>query len=184
MPKSSIATATPRRAELLERRAGARDVGDEAALGDLHLQRRGGQRPAVEQPADQRGEVAVEQAARGQVDRDAQLEARRRATRGTGRSARSSTSWVSSEIRSLCSASADEPLGRDEAELRVLPAHERLDAVAPALAQRELRLVVHDELAALDAAAQLAGEREAVEAVRRRPPARRAPTGRRASFAA
>ena len=122
------------------------------------------QRPAVEQAADERGEVAVEQAARGEVDRDAQLEA---VVAPRAALAERAVEHVVGEQRDEVALlrQPDEPLGRDEAELRVLPAHERLDAVATALAQRELRLVVDDELAALDAAAQLAGEREAVEAV-------------------
>src|SRR4051794_34856855 len=38
----------------------------------------------------------------------------------------------------------------DPAETRMVPAHERLDAVASAALQVDLRLVVHDDLAALD----------------------------------
>ena len=54
----------------------------------------------------------------------------------------------------------DEHVGADEPAPRVVPAHERLDAGDETGADRGLRLVVDDELALLERAAQLAGERQ------------------------
>ena len=58
--------------------------------------------------------------------------------------------------------------GREQAARRVLPAHERLDADHRAGAQRDLRLVVQDELVLVDRAAQLGEQRERARASRGR----------------
>ena len=47
----------------------------------------------------------------------------------------------------------------------MVPAHERFDPARPAIRERDLRLVVHDELPSLDAATQLCRERETIDAV-------------------
>ena len=72
---------------------------------------------------------------------------------------------VSGPIRPVFSASGTNTSGPDEPALRVVPAHERLDAGDEPGADGRLRLVVDDELALLERAAQLAGERQARGAV-------------------
>ena len=58
-----------------------------------------------------------------------------------------------------------ELVGREQAALGVLPADERLDADDPVLGQDGLRLVVQEQLALRDAAAELGDERELARAV-------------------
>ncbi len=57
------------------------------------------------------------------------------------------------------------PSGPMQPELRMVPAHERLERQRRAALQRHLRLVVDDQLAALDPAAELRRQREPVDAV-------------------
>ena len=59
----------------------------------------------------------------------------------------------------------DEVVGADEAALRVVPAHERLDGVHPAVVQDGLGLVVERQLALLERAPQLADEGQAAGVV-------------------
>lgn len=59
----------------------------------------------------------------------------------------------------------DELVGRDDTALGVLPSHQRFDADHLAGAEVDLGLVVHEELAALDAATQLAKQRQPLERV-------------------
>ena len=59
----------------------------------------------------------------------------------------------------------EEVAGAEQAALRVLPAHERLDAAHGAGPQLGLRLVVQDELAGLERGAELADQREPLAAV-------------------
>ena len=74
------------------------------------------------------------------------------------RSADSTTARVMWRIRPCRSPIGRKASGASRPCSRVLPAHERLDAVDRAALEVGLRLVVEDELAALDRAAQLAGE--------------------------
>src|SRR5262249_53773862 len=57
---------------------------------------------------------------------------------------------------------ADEATRREQAELRVLPAHERLEADDLPILAADHRLVVHEELAVADRVAQADAERAAV----------------------
>ena len=68
-------------------------------------------------------------------------------------------------IRPVCSAIGTNSARADDAELRVIPARERLGADDPARAQVGLRLVVELDLALVDRRAQAAGEREAARRV-------------------
>ena len=77
----------------------------------------------------------------------------------------------------------DEAVRPDETELRVVPAHERLDAADAAARQRDLRLVVHDELAALDARGAAARRARGGRGSARRARARRSRCVVRVSFA-
>ena len=59
----------------------------------------------------------------------------------------------------------DELVRRQQPALRVLPAHQRLDAVDVAGREHGLRLVVDDELVLVERAPQLADERQAARVV-------------------
>ena len=150
MPKSSIARPTPivrSSSSTAERDAPARHG---AALGDLELQRCGGDAGVGEQRPDQPGQVRVEQVARRDVDRDAQLEALGAPGAALGDRGPQHDVGDARDQAGLL-GERDEAVGPDAAERRVLPARERLDADGGAAAQRELRLVLEHELAHLDA---------------------------------
>ena len=150
--------------ERAEDLARALDVGDDLALGYLELEAVGWKLPAVEQPQDARRKVAVEQAVRREVHAHPHFQALAppgRALRERG-------------VEHLVREDLDQPgvlgqrherLRTEEPELRMVPAHEGLDSVRSAVLQRQLGLVVDDELAAVDALSQLAGEHQAVDAV-------------------
>src|SRR5215211_2548737 len=76
-----------------------------------------------------------------------------------------STKNVSGTMTPRLLRQGDELVGRDYPAHGMAPAHERFDAVHPAGAEVGPRLVVEDELAAIDCAAELSEEREAVRAV-------------------
>ena len=107
----------------------------------------GGRPDAAEQVHHLVGEVRVEQVGHRQVDRDRQLPAL-----GDPRGALPRRLLEDHRRQQRHEATAldlvEEAAGRHEPGLRVLPAGQRLDAGHLAGTQRDLRLVVHDDLAA------------------------------------
>ena len=145
------------------RRSGSPVVAHHRALGQLQLQQVRRQ-PGLGQD---RGHVVDEPGSRDlprrQVDADEQPRPRELARRHRlalrGRSA--STQRPSGTISPVSSASPMNRSGPSSAELRVLPAHQRLDAAHDAVGQPHDRLVVARELAPLQRAGQRGGQRRA-----------------------
>ena len=130
MPKSSIARPhaelVAAASRVLRTRAGSAST---RALGELELELLGPATPVSSSSAAIRlGQLRVEQVAHGEVDGHVAARARRRATRGTG--AAPSSQHVAAqgmdEARRL--DERHELAGLQEAQHRVVPAEERLDA--------------------------------------------------------
>ncbi len=68
--------------------------------------------------------------------------------------------------RAVLLGQSDEPIRRQHAELRVVPAHQRLDAAQPSGLHAHQRLVLQGEFTPLDGGAERGGQRLAGHAVR------------------
>src|SRR5436190_2395596 len=143
---------------------GAHGVGHDRAFGDLELEmvRR---HAGVEQDArDFVGEVGIQQAALGDVDRDREVVAGglprvdllQRRPQDEARQRLDEAGLLGER---------DELARREQPVLGMLPAHERLDARDRPALQPQLGLVVQDELAAVQRLAQLAQALEPRRAV-------------------
>ena len=118
----------------------------------------------LEHRADPPRQVAVGQAAGGEVDGHAQRESLVAPAAALGdRVAQHDVGQLVHQARLL--GERDEAVGADAAEVGMLPARERLDARGTAAGERELRLVLELDLAGADPAPQLAGEHQPVDAV-------------------
>ena len=177
MPKSSMAMPTPiARSSSSTRRVRGR-VGHQLVSVISSCERLpAARRRRRAAPAITRGQLGVEQAAGRDVHRDAQVAARSARQRAAlPERRRAAPSAVSGVDQAGLLGERDEAVRRDQAELRMLPAHERLDAVRRApRASGDLGLVLEDQLAALDrrAAARRparGGRRASLVGVRRRP---------------
>ncbi len=152
------------RAQADEHVDGALDVGHDDVLRHLDLEPVGREAMVVEQPLDLRRQAEVEQVGRAEVDGDAEVAAAQA----------QAPDLVERAVEHERGQRAREPAlldqrqevhGPEQPALRVLPAHERLDAAHVAAAQLGLRLVVEDELAGLERRAELADQREPLAAV-------------------
>ena len=117
-----------------------------------------------EDALDLRRQAEVEQVGGAEVDRDAEVDA------GAAQLADLRQRPVKDERRQRAGQLAllderEEVAGAEQAPLRVLPAHERLDAAHGAGPDVGLRLVVQHQLAGLQRAVQIADQREPLAAV-------------------
>jgi len=148
------------RGDLREHLGGARGVGHDHVLGDLELQEGGGHPAPGERGGDVAGQPGVDEVRAAQVDRHGQLEARGPPGGALGeREVEHGERERADEARLL--GQGEEAGGREQPAGRVLPAHERLDADDAARAQLDLRLVVQDELLAVERAREVPEQREA-----------------------
>jgi hypothetical protein len=139
----------PDLAQAHQRRLGARRVGHQHRLGDLELEQLGVDLVLGEQARDLDRELGVEERARGQVDRDRELEP------GVAPLPDLREGGVEHERgqrrdQAGLLGDRDELAGPDDPELGVVPARERLGADDAARAQVGLRLVVEADLALAD----------------------------------
>ena len=147
------------RAQRREHLGHALRIAHHGGLGDLALERAAGQAVLVEQLGHHRRQADVEHVGGRQVDRDGQV---RVLEPPLGALAQRGVEHPAREVGDRAGAlgERDELVGLQQPVLGVLPAHERLDARHAVALERDLRLVVQDELVALDRAPQLAQEAE------------------------
>ena len=128
VPKSSIDSPTPSAAQRVEDLGGAIGVGHDRALGELELERR--RRDAVRAQAarDVVGQAAVEQAARGDVHRDAQVQAAVAPLADLGERLVEDVHRQRVHEAGVLGV-PDEARRQHEPALGMAPAHERLDAL-------------------------------------------------------
>ena len=113
---------------------------------------------------DHLGQVVVEQAAGRDVDRHGDLQPLASPALALGQRMLEHLAGERLDDPGLL-GQRDEAVGTETTELGMVPARQRLDAELGAAVQRHLGLVVDDELAAVQPATQLGGQREAVDAV-------------------
>ena len=154
MPKSSSARLHAEVGEVGQHVAGALRVVEHQRLGDLEREHRRRQTVLLEQPGDVRGRAQVEQVLDGEVDRDVQVEAVDPPL-GDLRQRRLEHVQGQRPHQRRVLGVRKERAGAAQAVHGVLPAHERLDAGDAAGREIDLRLVVQDQLVALERAAQL-----------------------------
>ena len=106
------------------------------------------------------GQAEVEQVRGAEVDRDRQAQALVAPARALGERVVEHAQGQRAHQAGLL-GERQERARAEQAELRVIPAHERLGAGDLAGLEVELGLVVHDDLAGLDRLRQLADQREA-----------------------
>nr|WP_228430773.1 hypothetical protein [Baekduia soli] len=134
-------------------------LGDHA-LGDLDLQPRGRDAVLGQQRRDVGGQVAVQQVARGEVDRHLKVQPLAVPGVELGQGLVEHRQRQRRDEAGVL-GDGDELVGGQQAVDGVVPAHERLDAADVAGAQLGLRLEEDLELAEVQAVAQLAGEAQA-----------------------
>ena len=138
--------AQAERAQRLEDLASALRVDHDHALGDLQLERVGGDPVLLEQPGDPLGERLVEQVRGREVDGDAEVEAGRAPARELHHGGLEHEPGDGVHEAALLD-DRQEGVGVEDAAGGVLPAHQRLGAEDGAGLDVDLRLVVQDELA-------------------------------------
>ena len=169
MPKSSSDRRTPasrRRPRMRSARSGSAMTLPSVTSS---VSRRGGSPCSVEQAEHLVDDGLVGQAARRQVDRDAQRVARP-VPAGRGLDARVEHEAGERHDEAGLLGERDEAVGREGPEPRVVPAHEGLDADDLAVGQPRLGLDVHGERALLQRRPQVGRERQPLRAGRARAP--------------
>ena len=136
--------------DLVQRRAGAGGVAQDDLLGDVDAQRAAGQAAVEQRLLDALGEVGAEQLARGDVDRDRDLDP---VAPPGGRLGAGGVQHPVADLHDQIAffGQREEGLGRERlAGLGAVgvPAHERLAADRPPAAERQQRLVVEQQLVA------------------------------------
>ena len=124
-------------------------VGHDRALGELERQQPRGNTDRLELAPDLRREVEVVQRPRRDVDRDRDRPAL--VHPGTGLHERLAQDLVGERVDDGGAfGDRDELVGHEQTPCRVIPAHERFDAVELSGMVRDLRLVVQHELPVAD----------------------------------
>ena len=147
-----------RHAELLEpvqRREIVFVVLEQHRLGDLQLQARRRQAGIGERAGNDRREIALAELRRGEVDRELDV---RRPMRRLGAGA-ADDPFAEPDDQPGFLRDRDEPVGRNDAQLRVAPPHQGLRAAHAPGREGDDGLVVQLELAARDRRAQVVLER-------------------------
>jgi hypothetical protein len=140
------------------------DVRHHDVLGDLELEVLGAEAAIVKQPFDLRGEAEVEQVARPEVHRGAEVEP------VAAQAANLLDHAVEHERGQGLGQAAvlhqrQEVVGSQQAALGVLPAHQRLDPADRPGRQVRLGLVVQHELAGVQRAVELPDQHQSLAAV-------------------
>ena len=137
MPKSSIDSLKPMRAEPVQRGLSARCGSSMIALSVISRQKASaGTLVLDQQRVELLRQVLVEQVARRQVDRQRQRQPFGRAASRQWRAASSKTHIVSMRMKPVCSANGMNCIGGTSPRSRVLPAHQRLGTDHQAGVQR------------------------------------------------
>ena len=138
-------------------------VAHDAALGQLELEIRGVEGAALDHARDVAHQILLLELAPGQVDREAQAREARLVPGAHLRAGGAQHEAPELQDQAGLLGQRDELGGRDQAEVGVEPADQRLDADDRAIVQAHLRLVVDDQLGTLERAPQLGLQDQALE---------------------